>query len=139
MRVQAKLTQDACMRPYSQDLREKIVRALEEQEETQDEIAERFAVSGSFVAKLWRRWRETGSCAALAHGGGRLRSLHAHEAVLRREVARQPDVTLAELRDRVVAQGAPAVCVATMCAELQRLALPRKKSRSTTVSATVIG
>jgi len=125
------------MRPYSQDLREKIVRALEEQEETQDEIADRFAVSSSFVAKLWRRWRETGSCAALAHAGGRLRSLHASEAALRQEVARQPDVTLAELRDRVAAKGAPVVCLATMCAELQRLALPRKKSRSTTASATV--
>ncbi|MCA1603174.1 MAG: helix-turn-helix domain-containing protein [Pyrinomonadaceae bacterium] len=127
------------MRPYSQDLREKIVRALEEQEETQDEIADRFSVSGSFVAKLWRRWRETGSCAALAHGGGRLRSLHASEAVLRQEVARQPDATLSELRARVVAHGAPVVCLATLCAELQRLALPRKKSRSTTASATVSG
>lgn len=127
------------MKPYSQDFREKIVRALEEQEETQDEIAERFAVSGSFVAKLWRRWRETGSCAALAHAGGRGRSLHAHEAVLRREVARQPDATLAELRERVAAKGAPVVCLATLCAELQRLALPRKKSRSTTASVTARG
>ena len=127
------------MRPYSQDLREKLVRALEAQEETQDEIAERFAVSGSFVAKLWRRWRETGSCAALQPAGGRARSLHAHEAALRHEVECQPDVTLAELRDRVMAQGAPAVCLATLCAELRRLDLPRKKNRSITVSATVSG
>ncbi len=127
------------MRAYSQDLREKIVHALEEQEETHDEIADRFAVSSSFVAKLWRRWRETGSCAALAHAGGRLRSLHASEAVLRQEVARQPDVTLSELRERVVARGAPMVCLATLCAELQRLALPRKKSRSTTASAKASG
>jgi transposase len=124
------------MRPYSQDLREKIVCALEEQEETQEEVADRFSVSLSFVAKLWRRWRKTGSCAALPHAGGRQRSLQAHEAWLRREVAKQPDVTLAELRERVAEAGAPAVCLATMCAELQRLALPRKKSRSTTQSAT---
>ncbi len=127
------------MRPYSQDLREKIIRALEEQEETQDEIAERFSVSSSFVAKVWRRWRETGSCAALKHAGGRARSLHAHEAVLRHEVARQPDVTLAELRERVAASGAPVVCLATLCTELQRLSLPRKKSRSTTRNVTASG
>ncbi len=124
------------MKPYSQDLREKIIRALEEQEETQEEVAARFCVSVSFVAKLWRRWRETGSCAARAHAGGRLRRLQAHADLLRHEVSAQPDVTLAELRERMAAQGVPVVSLATMCAELQRLALRRKKSRSTTPSAT---
>ncbi len=123
------------MKPYSQDLREKIVRALEEREETQEEVAFRFSVSPSFVAKLWRRWRETGRCAALPHGGGRQRWLKEHEAVLRREVAKQPDVTLAELRERVAEAGAPVLSLATLCAELQRLDLPRKKSHSTTASA----
>ncbi len=124
------------MKPYSQDIRERIVRALEEQAETQEEVASRFSVSSSFVAKLWRRWRETGSCAALAHAGGRVRSLKEHEALLRREVTKQPDVTLSELRERAVSAGAPTVCLATLCTELQRLSLPRKKSRSTTQSAT---
>jgi transposase len=58
------------MRPYSQDLRERIVQALEVQEESQAEIAERFAVSLPFVEQLWRRWRTTGSCAPRPHGGG---------------------------------------------------------------------
>ncbi len=123
------------MRPYSQDLREKIVRALEAGE-TQEEVADRFSVSLSFIEKLWRRWRETGSCAALAHAGGRQRSLRGHEAAIRKEVAAQPDVTLSELCDRLAGVGAPAVSVATMCTELRRLDLPRKKSRSTTASAT---
>jgi transposase len=125
------------MKPYSQDLREKIVRALEAQEETQEEIAERFAVSTSFVVKLWRRWRTTGSAAALPHAGGRRRSLQAAELVIRRAVARQPDLTLAELCESVSATGGVAVSTKTMCLELRRLALPRKKSRSTTASATL--
>ena len=119
------------MKPYSQDLREKITHALEAQEETQEEIAQRFSVSLSFVEKLWRRWRTTGSCAALPHAGGRQRSLRDHEAVLRAEVSRQPDLTQAELCARAASQGAPRVSLATMCLELQRLNLPRKKSRST--------
>ncbi len=127
------------MRPYSQDLREKVVRALEAQDETQSEIAERFAVSTSFVVKLWRRWRATGSAAALPHAGGRGRSLQASESVLRREVARQPDLTLAELCEQVAAAGGLSVSTKTMCLELRRLDLPRKKSRSTTVSATASG
>ena len=126
------------MSPYSQDLREKIIRALEAGE-TQEEVADRFAVSLSFVEKLWRRWRETGSCAALPHAGGRRRALREHEAALRKEVAHQPDVTLSELCQRLSAAGGPAVSVATMCAELQRLDLPRKKSRSTTLSVTRSG
>ena len=32
----------------------------------------------TFVEKLWRRWRETGSCAALPHAGGRQRALREH-------------------------------------------------------------
>jgi transposase len=123
------------MKPYSQDLREKIIRALEASE-TQEEVADRFSVSLSFVEKLWRRWRTSGSYAALAHAGGRQRSLREHEAAIRKEVAAQPDVTLAELCERLAGAGAPPVSLATMCAELQRLDLPRKKSRSTTASAT---
>lgn len=121
------------MKPYSQDLREKIIRALEAGE-TQEEVADRFAVSLSFVEKLWRRWRETGSCAALPHAGGRQRALREHEAAIREEVAGQPDVTLAELSERLASAGAPPVSLATICAELQRLDLPRKKSRSITAS-----
>jgi transposase len=124
------------MKPYSRDLRQKIVRALEAQDETQEEVASRFSVSPSFVVKLWRRWRETGSAAALPHAGGRSRSLQASEPVIRRELARQPDLTLAELCEKVCATGGASVSAKTMCLELQRLDLPRKKSRSTTASAT---
>ncbi len=127
------------MKPYSQDLRERIIRALEAGEETQAEIASRFDVSPSFVVKLWRRWRETGSCTALVHAGGRARSLQASEALIRREVARQPDVTLAELCGRVARSAGASVSTKTMCLELRRLSLPRKKSRSTTQSVTLSG
>lgn len=127
------------MKAYSQDLRERIIRALETEQETQPEIAARFSVSLSFVEKLWRRWRTTGSCAAQSHRGGRSRSLQSSEVVIRREVSAQPHVTLSELCERVAAQGAPSVSLKTMCLELQRLALPRKKSRSTTASERLSG
>ena len=130
MHVWGKVVTFPCLRPYSQDLRERIVQALQAHEDSQGEIAERFAVSRSFVEKLWRRWRTTGQCAALPHAGGRQRSLQAVEAVLRREVARQPDRTLAELCEQVVQGGGARVSAKTMCLELQRLRLPRKKSPS---------
>jgi transposase len=122
------------MKPYSQDLRERIIREVEAQVETQPEIAERFAVSLSFVEKVWRRWRTTGRCAALPHAGGRQRRLQEVEGVLRAAVAQDSDITLSALCAQVEQGGGPAVSQKTMCRELQRLRLPRKKSPSTRVS-----
>ena len=119
------------MKPYSQDLRDRIIHTLEAGQETQPKVAERFRVSPSFVAKLWHRWRRNGSGAAKPHAGGTSRRLTNHTETLRNEVAQQPDATLEELRDRVVAAQGPRVSPATICRELQRLHLPRKKSRST--------
>jgi transposase len=127
------------MKPYSQDLRDRIIQALEAGTATQGAIAERFCVSGSFVEKLWQRWRCSGSSAAKPHAGGRQGSLTDHSATLRNEVAKQPDATLAELRDRIVAAHGPRVSTATICRALQRLKLPLKKSRSTPRSGTRSG
>jgi len=127
------------MKPYSQDLRERIIAALQAQEETQEEVAARFSVSHSFVVKLWRRWRTTGSCAALGHGGGRQPSLREAEALIRSEIASQPDLTLAELCEKVAVTGGIEVSRKTMCVTLHRLSLRRKKSRSTPRSAIVRG
>lgn len=123
------------MKPYSQDLRERIIDALETKEETQSEVAHRFSVSLSFIEKLWHRWRTSGTYAALPHAGGQRRHLTDHAETLRREVDKQPDATLSELRDRVVAANGPSVSPATICRELQRLQLRLKKSRSTRLSA----
>lgn len=125
------------MNPYSLDLRERIIDAIETGEETQSEVSHRFSVSLSFVEKLWHRWRQSGTCAAQPNAGGQRRQLTDHSEFLRREVDQQPDATLAELRDRVVAAKGPRVSPATICRELQRLKLPLKKSRSTRLSATL--
>lgn len=118
------------MRAYSQDLRAKIIQALEAQEETQREIAERFMVSLSFVEELWRRWQTTGSCAAKPHAGGPPRQLRTHGAAMRQAVAERPDATLGELRDHLGHATGVRVSPATICRELQRLRLPVKKSPS---------
>jgi transposase len=115
------------MKPYSQDLRDRIITALAAGAETQRAIAERFCVSGSFVEKLWQRWRRSGSSAAKPHAGGRQGALKDHLELLQIEVAKQPDATLAAWRDRVVAAQGPRVSPATICRALQRLRLPRKK------------
>jgi transposase len=102
---------------------------IQENEESQAEIAERFTVSVSFVEKLWQRFRSTGSYEAKPHVGGRERLLKGYEGLIRAEVKAQSDVTLVELVEKVAREsGKPKVGVMTMCDELRRLKLPRKKN-----------
>lgn len=120
------------MEPYSDDLRLRIIETIQENELTQAEIARRFSVSVPFVEKLWHRFCTTGSYRAKPHAGGVKRYLKDDEPLLRELVRREPDLTLADLCQRVSEQtGKRAVTTATMCVELQRLTLPLKKSRFT--------
>ena len=91
------------MKPYSLDLSERIIAALETGTDSQPEIAATFGVSLSFVEKLWRKWRKIGNCEALPHAGGRELSLKNDESKIRAAVAAQPDLTLVELCEHVVA------------------------------------
>jgi putative transposase len=124
------------MKSYSQDLRDRIITALEAGTEPQRAIAERFGVSGSCVEKLWQRWRRSGSSAPKPHAGGQRGALKDPLALLRTAVAKQPEATLAALRDPVVAAQGPRVSPAPICRALQRLRLARKKSRSRPRSGT---
>jgi transposase len=120
------------MKPYSDDLRLRIIETIQENELSQAEIARQFAVSLPFVEKLWHRFRTTGSYQAKIYVRGPQRLLKGAEALIRELVKNQPDLTLAELCERVAAAtGKPIVTTATMCVELQRLNLPLKKSRFT--------
>jgi transposase len=117
------------MQPLSNDLRQRIIKAIQESEESQPEIAERFSVSLSTLEKLWHRFRTTGSYAPLPHAGGRKRLLETDEELIRAEVAAQPDITLTELSGKLASEkNQPPVGLSTMSRELSRLRLPRKKS-----------
>ena len=117
------------MRAYSNDLRRRIIERVQENEESQREIAEHFSVSISFVEKLMQRFLATGSCEAKPHTGGRKRVLKEYEALIRGEVKERSDITLAEMIEKVAkVSGKPKVGVMTMCDELRRLKLPRKKN-----------
>ncbi|WP_460677618.1 hypothetical protein, partial [Hymenobacter coalescens] len=97
---------------YSLDLRQRVAQALTEPRARQVQVAARFCVSLAFVGKLVRRQRQTGSMAALPGRGGPPRCLDAAaQAWLVAQVGRQPDATLAELRDALQAQAGRRVSV----------------------------
>jgi transposase len=116
------------MKAYSQDLRERVVRACDEGRGTRPQIAAWFGVSTAWIRRLLQRRRQTGSIAALPRGGGSPPKMNADRCGrLLLLVAAQPDATLAELRDRLAAP----VHLSTVARTLARLGLTVKKKSCT--------
>ena len=122
------------MKPYSQDLRERVIAALETGK-TQAEVAAQFQIHKSTLEKWWYRWRDTGSCAALPAAAGPKRTLQDAAKLIREEIKKRPDATLEELCERVREATGLVASRSMMCRELKILKLPRKKSRSMTANA----
>lgn len=112
------------MRPYSDDLREHILAAIDRGEHSLRELAHLFAVSLSFLVRLLQRRRQTGAAHPKPHGGGPPRRLDDQaEQRLLDLVHEQPDATLRELRDRL---GVPCD-LSTIARVLRRHRISRKK------------
>jgi transposase len=112
------------MKPYSLDLRQRVVAAVDRREGTWHEIATRFSVSVSFVACLLRHRRQTNSLAPRPHGGGHPPAFSAADRDhLRQLVHEQPDATLAELRQR----SGRSCSLTALWRTLRQLRLTRKK------------
>ena len=92
------------MQAYSQDLRDRVLRALARGDRP-TEIARRFEVSRVWVYQVRDRERETGVRSSFQIGGHRRSRLAEREQVLRDWIAAQPDLSLAELRQRLAQQG----------------------------------
>lgn len=117
------------MKPYSIDLRQRVVEAYENGEGTQPQLAEAFGVSVSWVEKLLFRWRQTGSVSPKPHGGGRQANITGKKLDrLKTLVEENPSATLDELRRKGRFKGS----VMSVFRALERLDITRKKSRLTT-------
>lgn len=114
--------------PLSQDLRRRLVRAVEAGASARGAAA-RFAVSASAAIKPVRRARRTGSTAPARIGGYRKPLLGGQEALLRELAAAKPGITLAEIREALVQRGVGPVSLTTIWSTLRRLGLRHEKSR----------
>ena len=63
-------------RPFSDDLRRRILQAYEQGEGTQAQLAQRFRVSLDYVRKIHRQWRHTGKMERVPHRAGPQAALH---------------------------------------------------------------
>lgn len=122
------------MKPYSQDLRDRVVQDVNCGACSQTGAAVKYSVSLSFVQKLMKRVRETGSTAAKLASGGVKRRLVKAEKLIRAEVKHNPDVTLNALCEQVEAKLGMWSDDSMMSRELKRLGITLKKRLSTPAS-----
>jgi transposase len=94
-------------RPYSQDLRERVVGSVMGGRSCRGTAA-LFGVSVASVVKWCQRFRTTGSAAAYWMGGHRRRVLADHRDRILARLAEKPDLTLRALVAELVAAGIPA-------------------------------
>ena len=114
------------MQAYSQDLRERVLRALDCGDRP-TEIARRFEVSRVWVYQVRDRERETGLRSSFQIGGHRRSRLAEREQVLRDWITAEPDLTLAELQQRLAKHGV-ATKIATLWHQLNKWKLTFKKT-----------
>ena len=112
------------MRPLANDLRKRILEAVDNNEGSRRKLAVRFKVNTATITKLLRLRRETGSIEPRPHAGGVTPTLD-DDALqrLRKLVGEAPDATLETLRQQMGISGSRMI----ICRALQKLGLPLKK------------
>lgn len=122
---------------YDDDLRQKLLHAVDTRQASQARLAEIFGVSLSWVKGVVRRRRETGGCHALPHRGGRRPKLSAvQREAIQQYLAAHDDILLRELQQWLGSQHRLALSLSSLSRLLAAMDWPRKKSHSTPASAT---
>ena len=119
------------MAVYSLDLRQKILIAWQNKEDTQRGLAKRFKVSLSFVRDFLRRYRATNEIAAKPQGGDRRSKIKGKNEELVKTIVRgQNDIYLREIKEMLQDTKEIEVSVSSLSRTLKRLDLGRKKNFS---------
>jgi transposase len=113
-------------RSYSADLRSRVLTAIDGGGSAKG-VARLFQVSVSYIYKALARREATGETEARPQRNRQSLKLGAHHAAIAAEVARRPDVTLAELRAWLLEHHQVAASLGLMHNTLVRLGLTRKK------------
>ena len=116
------------MRAYSEDLRERVVRAVLIGT-PQEDVAARFALSMPTIERWLRLKRETGGLASKPAPGSVPVKTVGLDATPPERLARHNDATLAEHCAWWQERSCFAVSQATMCRALQRIGWTRKTKR----------
>jgi transposase len=114
------------MSSYSQDLRDRVLSALE-QDQSAEKISARFEVSRSWVYLVKARYR-LGERGSRQVGGYRVSRLAGKEAQIRKWIQQTPDLSLAALCERLQKQNGIALKTTALWHQLDRWGLTYKKN-----------
>ena len=120
------------MRALSMDLRERIVEAVLDGNESMSRIAKRFGVSQKTVEKFKYQWRDLGTIEPQTHKAGRKPAFSDKQRQnLKQLVGDNPGITLEELRSKLRMK----CSLTTIWNELRRLGYTHKKNSYKLVSS----
>ncbi len=122
-------------RAYSQDLRDRVIEAVESDGMSRRAAARRFGVSDSSAIKWLQRYRRTGQRSPVGTGGHRRSVLAPHRDFLAAVRTEQPDITLAALCRRLAAERGVKADTGMMSRLFRREGITVKKRRSPPASA----
>jgi len=115
-------------RAYSQDLRDRVIVSVEGEGLSRREAARRYRI-GEATAVRWLRAFREGRRSACASGGDRRSRLPVHEAWLLGLVESEPDLTLAEIAERLLAAHAVKADAGMLSRFFTRRGISFKKKR----------
>ncbi len=115
------------MKSYSMDLRTRVLDACDEGDQTLLQIAKRFQVSLAWISKMKKQRRDLGTLEPQTHTCGRKPKLTKQKLnLLAKWVARKPDLTLKQLRDKINVS----CCLQTIQNGLNKLGITYKKNET---------
>ena len=115
------------MQAYSQDLRDRVLGALE-RGESPTAIAERYEVSRVWVYQVKKRLEESALRVSLPIGGHRVSRVATAEKQVRGWIAHKPDLTLAEICERLQSGKGIRLKVPALWHQLNKWGLSYKKN-----------
>ena len=117
------------MKPYSIDLREKIVKAYSQGDTSVRKVADRFGVAKRFVQKLLLMKKTQGHVEPKQQGGAMKGELDGYSAQIAAMVEEYPDATLLEYCEYWGTTYNHWLSTSTMCRALKKQKLTLKKRR----------
>ena len=122
---------------YSQDLRDRVIDAVEKEGLSRRAAARRFGVSDSSAVKWLQRYAHSGSRKPVGTGGHRPSKLKPHRAFIVAALKDKPDLTLEALGRQLLAQRGVKADTSMLSRFLRREKITHKKRRWWRASGTV--
>lgn len=112
----------------SLDLRKRIIKAYEKKQGSVRQLAKRFAVGSASVWRLLSRYQREGEIHPKTPPGRNKKLTEKHASLLKKWLSKQNDLTLEELRQRLLEQEKLEVSIVTIHHACQRLKMSYKKN-----------